>query len=419
MIDFINNFNFLFFILFSILYAYQGVFMIMGMFIKPNKYHALKKHRYAVIIPARNEEIVIGKLIDSIRQQVYPQDKIDIYLLADNCTDDTANIGRKKGINVYERFNNKLIGKGYALTEFFRHIDKCYGLEAYEGYFFFDADNMIENDFISKMNDLFDNGFEIVTGYRNTKNYNAGWVASTSGTWFLRDCVFMNKPRMKFRTTSNVTGTGFLVSSNIIKEIDGWQYHLLTEDIEFSVDMVLRDKVIGYAHDAIFYDEQPKKFTDSWKQRLRWVKGFYQVLKKYGLKLVKRAFIDGDFGSFDMFMLLAPGNAFTLMIIGVNLIFFIIGLFDLAITGEVLKATGISIMQMLFNFFVVFFVIGVCVTISERRRLKAKGKNIILNLIMFPFYMLSYIPISILAFFKKVKWEPIRHTEAKDISDIK
>lgn len=405
-------------ILFTLLYAYQGLFMIIGIICKPKKYVSKKNHKFAVIIPARNEETVIGKLIDNICAQNYPEELVDIYLLADNCTDATAEIGKLKKVNVYERFNDELIGKGYALDEFFKYLDKTVGIENYDAYMFFDADNILEPNFITEINNVFDNGFEIVTGFRNTKNYDASWVASSSGTWFLRECIFMSKARMKFLTTTNVTGTGFLVSSKILKEIKGWTYHLLTEDIEFSMDMVLKDKVIGYAHEAVYYDEQPVKFKDSWNQRLRWVKGFYQVLKKYGAKLIKRSFVDGDFGSYDMFMLLAPGNAFTLIIIGVNSLFFIIGLLDIAITGEVLKATLHSVMNLLENFFVIFFTIGVATTLSERKRIKGKKISMVKNVILFPIYMLSYIPISILAFFKKVKWVPIKHTDVKDIKDI-
>ncbi len=393
--------------------------MVLGLFIKQPKFHAKIKHKYAIIIPARNEEIVIGKLIDNIKSQRYPQGLLDIYLLADNCTDDTAQIGRSKGVHVYERFNSNLIGKGFALTELFRYIDKKIGLETYDGYFFFDADNVLEENFIDKMNDIFDNGYEIVTGYRNTKNFNDSWVASSSGIWFLRDCVFMNKPRMRFNTTTNVTGTGFLLSSKILSEIGGWKYHLLTEDIEFSVDMVLRNKTIAYAHDAIFYDEQPIHFIDSWKQRLRWVKGFYQVLRKYGGRLIKRSFIAGEFSCYDMFMLLAPGNAFTLLSIGFNSVFFIIGLFDIAITGEVLKVTLLSVITLIRNFFIIFFIIGLFTIIKENKRIHGSKFRKVLTVFLFPVYMLSYIPISILAFFKKVKWEPIKHTEAKDVEEIK
>lgn len=418
MIEFINNFNFLIMILFTLLYMYQFIFMIIGIVKKPKKFKSTRKYKYAIIIPARNEEVVIGNLIDSIKYQRYPKELLDIYVIADNCTDKTADIAKSCGAYVYERFNQKKIGKGYALDEFFQYIDQQYGYNYYDAYVFFDSDNILDENFIINMNAVFDNGYEIVTGYRNSKNFGASWVASSTGTWFLRDCVFMNKPRMILGTTSNVTGTGFMVSSDIIKENNGWKYHLLTEDIQFSIDMVLKGKKIGYAHNAIFYDEQPIKFRDSWKQRLRWVKGFYQVLGSYGNKLVQKSFIDGDFGCYDMLMLLAPGNAFTLVSIGVNIVFFIIGLFDLAVTGEVLRATTGSVIKLVMNFYIICFVIGLVTTITQYNRIDASFIRKIINILLFPVFMISYILLSVVAFFKKVKWEPIKHNDTKDIKDI-
>lgn len=418
MIEFINNFNFLFFILFTLLYAYQGVFMAWSILKKSTKYHAKKNHRYAVVIPARNEEKVIGYLIDSLKRQNYPEELLDIYVIADNCTDRTANVALKAGARVYRRFNKKLIGKGYALNEFFIKFDIHYGWENYDAFILFDADNLVDRNFVKEMNALFDNGFPIVTGYRNPKNFGDSWVAAASGTWFLRDCVFMNRPRMMFHTTSNVTGTGFLMSTEIVRRNRGWKHYLLTEDIEFSVDMVLQGYTIGYAEDAVFYDEQPLKFKESWTQRMRWVKGFYQVLGKYGFRLAKKSFIDGDFSAYDMFMLVAPGNALTLITIVVNLMFLLLGLLDVSKTGEVILATTVSLLGLLRNVFLIFMAIGICTTIREWSRIRASSAKKILNMLTFPIYMISYIPISMIAVFRRVKWVPIEHSEAKDISEM-
>lgn len=419
MVTFINNFNLLCMVLFTILYAYQGIFMFLSFFIKPKKYNTDKFKRYAVIIPARNESEVIENLIESIKNQNYPKEFLDIYLLADNCTDNTAEIGRKNSVYVYERSNNEKIGKGYALTEFFDYMNNNYGIKYYDGYFIFDADNLLEENFVVEMNKLFSNGFNIVTGYRNSKNYSDNWVSSATATWFLRDCVFMHKVRMFFSTTSNVTGTGFLISSKIIEKNCGWNYHLMTEDIEFSVDQVLKGEVIGYAHDAMFYDEQPTEFFESWKQRKRWVKGFYQVLGKYWKSLINGAFIKGDFGIYDMFMLVAPGNAFTIIVIAVNFLFFVLGLINISSSTSILYATGISMLKMIVNVILIFFIVGLLVIVSEWKRIKAKTYKKIITIFTFPFYMFTYIPISIISLFWKPRWEPIKHKNNKKISDIR
>lgn len=418
MIVFINNFNTLCMILFTMLYFYQGIFMFLSFFVKPIKLKANKLNKFAVIIPARNEEKVISNLIESISAQNYPNELIDVYVIADNCNDNTEEIAKKMGATVYSRKNIKLIGKGFAMKEFFTHIKESKGFKFYDGYVVFDADNILDNNYFTEINNVFDNGYKIVTGYRNSKNFGQNWVSASTGVWFLRDCVFMHKVRMKLGITSNVTGTGFVVSSDIIESCNGWNYHLMTEDIEFSVDQVIKGEIVGYAHDAIYYDEQPISFAVSWKQRKRWVRGFYQVLLKYWKSLLKGSFIKGDFNIYDMFMLVAPGNAFTIIIIAINFIFFIVGLLDIPNSTIVLKETGLSIFTMFRNVTLIFFIIGFLIIVSEWKRIYASTSRKIFTICTFPIYMISYIPISILALFWKPRWEEIKHTNNKKISDI-
>ena len=136
------------------------------------------------------------------------------------------------------------------------------------------------------MNKVFDSGYKVITSYRNSKNYDSNWISAGYSLWFLREAKYLNNSRMQLGTSCAISGTGFLVSAEIIRNNGGWIHHLLTEDIEFTVDSVIHGVKIGYAANAILYDEQPTLFRQSYNQRLRWAKGFYQVFAKYGLGLV-------------------------------------------------------------------------------------------------------------------------------------
>ena len=126
-------------------------------------------HRFGFVIAARNEENVIANLIESIRQQNYPSDMIDVFVVADNCTDKTADVAREAGAVVYERFNDEQVGKSYALNYLFNKINADYGsYRAYDGYFIFDADNIVGKDFTRAMNNEFCKGYRVVTGYRES-----------------------------------------------------------------------------------------------------------------------------------------------------------------------------------------------------------------------------------------------------------
>ena len=228
----IRYLNFAILLLFTLCYSYQAVFVLIRWFGKKKKYQAKTQHRYAVIISARNERAVIGGLLDSIHRQNYPSELVDIYVVADNCTDDTAAVARAHGAVVYERFNHVQIGKGYALNYLFRCIEERVGLDTYDGFLVFDADNVLDENYIASMNDVFDQGYPVVTSYRNSKNYGSNWISAGYALWFLRESKYLNGARMQCGTSCAISGTGFLVASEVIRENHGWKHHLLTEDIE-------------------------------------------------------------------------------------------------------------------------------------------------------------------------------------------
>ena len=172
--------------IFAIAVLHKAFYFVIGMFFTRKFKPAKKKHKYGILIAARNEKYVIGNLIDSIHKQDYPSDKYTIFVVADNCDDDTAEIARKKGAIVYERFDNEHRTKGFALQFLVKNIDKDYGIENFEGFFIFDADNLLKKNFISKMNDAFDEGCKIITSYRNTKNFDENWVSSTYAIHWIR-----------------------------------------------------------------------------------------------------------------------------------------------------------------------------------------------------------------------------------------
>lgn len=419
MLSFINNFNFVIFILFTVCYSYQIIYAFVALFKKPKELTPKKLHKYAVITAARNESAVIGELIKSIKNQKYPSELVDIFVIADNCTDNTAEVARKAGAIVYERNNKELVGKGYALDFIFKTIATQYSDANYEGYFIFDADNLLDENYIAEMNKMFDSGYRILTSYRNSKNYDSNWISAGYSLWFLREAKYLNNPRMLLNTSCAVSGTGFLVHSDIINKNEGWKYHLLTEDIEFSIDSVINGETIGYCGNAKIYDEQPCTFEQSWNQRLRWSKGFYQVFGKYGLSLVKTTFQKHCFSAYDMFMTITPAIFVTLTSILFNLSCLIYGIFSLTASPKIIPTTVGAILISFFNFYIVLYAFGLLTTITEWDQINSTPFKKILYTFTFPVFIFTYIPISIVALFKKIEWTPINHTVVKSIEEVR
>ena len=418
MLSFISNFNLIIFLLFTIFYFYQIVYTFVALFTKSKEFKENKLHKYAVLIAARNERAVIGQLIESIKKQNYPQELVDIFVIADNCDDDTAIVAREAGANVFVRFNRQNVGKGYALNDAFGRIREEYGDEGYEGYFIFDADNLLDENYIREMNKVFDAGYRVVTSYRNSKNYDTNWISAGSSLWFLREAKYLNNARMILNTSCAVSGTGFLVHDDIIRENNGWKYHLLTEDIEFSIDNAIQGEKIGYAAKARLYDEQPYLFEQSWNQRLRWAKGFYQVFAKYGGGLVKGVVQRHSMSCYDMLMTIMPAMVISLTAIVVNLVFLLLGIFNFQAMPRLIPAAATSILMSFCNFYLILYAFGLLTTITEWSRIHTSARKKILYTFTFPLFIFTYVPISIVALFKKIEWKPITHNIAKSIEEI-
>ena len=264
--------------------VYYGIGFLFTRKFKPAK----NKHKYAILIAARNEKYVIGNLLDSIKKQDYPSDLLTTFVVADNCTDNTAEIARKHGAICYERFDEEHKTKGFALQYLLEQIEKDYGRMSFEGYFIFDADNLLNQNYITKMNDAFDSGEKIITSYRNTKNFDENWIASTYALHWIRSIRCNHRARSVLRLATNIQGTGFLFASEIVK--NGWKYTSLTEDRALTADAVAQGYQITYQDEAEFFDEQPTSLKVALRQRLRWSKGHLLAFAESGPSLFLNIF---------------------------------------------------------------------------------------------------------------------------------
>lgn len=386
-------------------FFYQVFCIVIGLFAKPYEFPEVPDKTYCVIISARNESAVIGNLLDSIKNQNYSHDKLDVWVVADNCTDNTAQICRDKGAYVVERQNQELIGKGYALSYLFDNMRKVKRHEEYEAFIVLDADNILDRNYVSEMNKVFSAGYKVVTSYRNSKNFASNWVSSGSALWFVKESRLLNNSRMIFGASCHVGGTGFMFSKDIMERNNGWKHHLLTEDLEFTMDCVLHENKVGYAGKAMLYDEQPVTFAQSWRQRLRWSKGFLQVFSQYGEKLIRNAFSTGNFSCLDLTLLMFPWVFLQVVRIIIGAFYVIFGFVSLS---SQLNSLYQIFLAMAIGGLLLMIIAGITV-IGESKQIGASKKELVTFVFSFPLYVLSYVPISFVAIFSKVEWKPIVH----------
>lgn len=396
--------NWIISIVFLICYSYQFFYIPVSWLGRRREELPGPRHTYAILICARNESNVIADLIGSIRAQTYDASALHIFVLADNCTDDTAAVARSAGATVYERFDRTHVGKGYALQALMAHLAEDHPA-GFDGYFIFDADNILAPDYVEQMDRTFSQGYDVVTGYRNSKNYGDNWISAGYGLWFLRESRYLNHARHLLGSSCAVGGTGFLFSRAVAQEMGAWPYHLLVEDIEFSVDQILHRRRIAFCPRAVLYDEQPTRFRQSWRQRSRWSRGYLQVFRRYGMHLVGGA-LRGRFACFDMAMSIMPAFILSVAAIFCDLTLAIHGV----LSGGSLAIAALSVGELLGDMYVTLFMLGAITTVTEWRQIRTSAVKKILYTFTFPLFMATYIPISLWALVKPVKWEPIEHS---------
>lgn len=363
-------------------------------------------NRYGVLIAARNEEAVLPQLIQSLREQDYPQSLIHIYVVADNCTDGTARAARAVGATVYERFNLAQVGKGYALEWLIDRIREEGTLRGYDGFFIFDADNLLAPDYIRRMNETFSVGYPAVTSLRNSKNFGAGWIAHGYALWFLHESQLLNRGRMVLGSCCMVSGTGYVVSRSLLDKVGGWPFHLMTEDAEFTAWCAVNGVKAGYCQEAVFYDEQPVTLRASWNQRLRWVKGYVQMLGYYGGRLLRGIFKKGGLPCLDMLLAYLPSFVGA----GLSCLSCLALAVWLLTSGcgwlAVLQVLALGTAQLLGG----MLLLGLYTTLSQWRRIPLSAGQKLARRLTFPLFMATYLPVAAAALVVDVGWRPIPHT---------
>lgn len=369
-----------------------------------------KNHKFMAILPAHNEEAVIGNLIESLKNQDYPKELLDIYVIADNCTDNTVKIAKEAGAIVLERHEEDPAKqtKGAALQWFLKQ--KIEENADYDAFFVFDADNIVDVNFTKAMNKKLCQGEEVVQGYRDIKNPSDSWVSAGYAIFYWTMHRFYHLARYNLGLSALLNGTGFMVKFDVIKPT-GWNTKTLTEDIEFSLKTIIKGKKVGWAVDAIVYDEQPVGFKQSWSQRSRWTVGHIQCLSEYTKPLAiavkeHKTVMNFDgllymIGSIPMFIL-------TGVLVIINFVMYILG-------GMSTPDLIVNCIRYLLPTFLLPIFVGIIIMWLDKRPIKPMIKG----LVLYPLFLGSWLLINFKCLFiRDTKWEKIDHVRDIKIKDV-
>ena len=369
-----------------------------------------KDHKFMAILPAHNEENVIGNLIESLKKQDYPANLIDIYVIADNCTDNTVKIAKEAGAIVLERKEDdpKKRTKGAALQWFLKQ--KIEENADYDAFCVFDADNIVDKGFFTAMNKKLCQGEEVVQGYRDIKNPTDSWVSAGYAIFYWTMHRFYHLARYNLGLSPLLNGTGFMVRFDVVKP-NGWDTETLTEDIEFSLKRIIKGKKLGWATDAIVYDEQPVGFKQSWSQRSRWTVGHIQCIGRYTKDLALAVKEHKTLMNFDGLLYIVgsiPMFIISLLLVATNFFMY---------AGDAMTGSELiyNILMYLIPTFLAPVATAVLIMLLDKRPIKPMLKG----LLCYPMFIGSWLLINFKCLFKReTTWEKINHVRSIKIAEV-
>lgn len=409
----------------SILFVLQLVFWIIGIYYtvtsifglleklrnKKDKLYTPEK-RFAIFIPAHNEEVVISNIVENLKGINYPKELYDVFVVADNCTDKTADTAAKAGAQVLIRFNNTDKGKGHALKWAFDTVlYSNYNGYKYDAAVIFDADNLVAKDFLWEMNNKLCAGHKVVQGFIDSKNPNDSWITLAYSVSFWSVNRLFQSARCFLGLSNEIGGTGFCMDVQVLKKM-GWEATSLAEDLEFTAKLVLNGFKVAWAPNAVIYDEKPLTLMQSWKQRRRWMQGFADVCSRYFFDLLKKGIKEGNLAAIDCaiytlqpYVLILGGIMMLLPF--ANILFFDGDLFILTTNVSAAFFFYIGLIQLL--------LLPVSLIVEKRFTMKM--------LLYYPAYAvfcLTWIPIAIegIVKMKNKDWSHTLHTRRLSIQEI-
>lgn len=406
-IDIINN---IFLVLCGIAFAVQIIYVLF-FWIKPRKYpKAQKQHRFGIIIPARNEEEVIGDTVRTLLKQNYPAELFDIFVVAHNCTDNTAKRAREAGAIVFEHNDDDPKHKrvSYALQHGFRKIIEEY--DNYDAFIHFDADNLMNDDYIARMNDALDSGVKIARCYENSKNLDQNMWTGVSGLYYIRDSRIACHVRSGLHTDQMLTGAGMMVSAEIIKRHDGWKCMGVSDDAEFTLQAMLEGERTYYVPEATVYEDQPSTLKDTVNRNKRMGNGLFKLFFSHGLRCFGKFFTTFRFGYLDMFLTLlfipiaVVACTWFPLYYGYKIIFAaVVG--DIEFLIFIGKLIGYII---LFAFYIPFTLQSLLAAWLDRKKLNVKFRKLWPSILLSPVFMIIYAVSICLGVFSRPKWKKIK-----------
>ena len=310
------------------------------------------KVRFGIIIPAYNEELLLGRLLKSIKTQDYPIHMFDTIVVADNCTDATAQVASENGGIVLERFDKQLHGKGYAIKYALERV----ALAKYDAILIIDADSIIGSNTLASLNQAILEGNNVIQCYNGVANPDESWFTKLLHVSGTIENEIHHPAKQKLGLSSYLMGNGMCFSSKTLLKY-GWDAFTVGEDWEYYAKLIQRGEAVLFAKEARVYHQESSSLKQATSQRIRWSSGRFAIAWKYGLPIFYRGLLEGSIRKMDAslpFILPNPSLGMNITITGFLLSFLLP--IEMNKYGFVLWFSSLALVQF------VIFIIGIMYT---------------------------------------------------------
>lgn len=380
------------FVIIAPLVVYQFILSLLALNAKIlTRFESDSNRKFALVVPAHNEEKIISKTIYSLSGLIYPKNNYDIFVIADNCTDNTASLARSLGVNVLERTDAQNRGKGYALRWAF---DKILVREKkYDALIVVDADSLISGNYLEVMNYYLDQGRRVIQSSDLVLSEPGNWSIQSTRIGFLLHNYVKPLGRKVLNFNMGLRGNGMCFSTDVIKEVP-WKAWSLTEDLEYGLILMLNGIKIHFAPEATVFAQMPVESKNAESQRSRWELGRLQIIRLYSTKFLIEAFKKRSASYFDVFIDLVTPPFVNMMLLVMISLLTVFGLWFFGIV----EVYHLFLWALLASFGITYFFVGMYVAGAD--------KSLYKSLLHLPVYILWKIKVYVKAYRKgkEVDW---------------
>ena len=285
MLSLLESVQWFFFVASGLPLLYLAVLTLVALsYRRRTEFPASRRRLFAFIIPAHNEASSIETTIASVRSVDYPGDRFDVIVVADNCTDATAQAAERAGAMVLVRTNPDERGKGYALRWGMERL--LAGSRPYEAFVVIDADSTISPGYLDAMNHAIDQGARSMQSTDIVAPGRGSWSAEMIRISFLLFNVVRPLGRRMLGLSAGLRGNGMCLTAEVLR-MHPWSAYSRAEDVEYGVQLLLEGIPTIFVPEASVYAVMPQEARNARSQRARWEGGRADLVRRYAWPLLR------------------------------------------------------------------------------------------------------------------------------------